>query len=97
MAKGFKTGGREQGTPNREHKKLIEMLAEKYPNYHPVLAMADIANNGTLEINLRFHANKEVAKYICPQLKTVEVKDVATKFKVVVSKMKLPDGTLIEL
>lgn len=69
MAKGIKTGGREKGTPNRERKDLLEMLSEKYPDYHPVIALADIANNKQADENLRFQANKEVAKYVCPQLK----------------------------
>lgn len=73
MAKGIKTGGRQTGTPNRERKSLIEMISEKYPDYHPVMAMAEIANNKKADERLRFNANKEVAKYICPQLKSMEL------------------------
>ena len=73
MAIGKKTGGRKAGTPNAERKELYALMAEKYPNYHPVMAMADIANNPKNEIDLRFQANKEVAKYVCPQLKAVEI------------------------
>lgn len=69
MAKGIKTGGREKGTPNRERKDLLEMLSEKYPGYHPVMAMAAIANDKKADESLKFHANKEIAKYVCPQLK----------------------------
>lgn len=73
MAKGIKTGGRQVGTPNNERKDLLEMLAERYPGYHPVISMADIANNQKLDQNLRFQANKEVAKYISPQLKAMGI------------------------
>lgn len=66
MAKGIKTGGRKKGTPNVESKELLEMLNEKYPGYHPVMAMAEIANNKKNDLSLVFQANKEVAKYICP-------------------------------
>ena len=72
MAK-IKSGGRKQGTPNKDRKDLIDLLRDKYPEYHPVVSMADIANNPKESKNLRFQANKEVAKYICPQLKAVEV------------------------
>ena len=72
MAKGIKTGGREQGTPNRDRKELLELLGEKYPNYHPVIALAEIAHNSKNEV-LRFQAHKEVAKYVSPQLKAIEV------------------------
>jgi len=73
MAKNTKTGGRKKGTPNRERKTLIEMLEEKYSGYNPVMAMAEIANNKKINIILRFQANKEVAKYVSPQLKAVQM------------------------
>ncbi len=72
-----KSGGRQKGTPNRDRKDLLEMLNEKYPNYHPVIAMVKIAHKSKNEV-LRFQAHKEVAKYIAPQLKSVEIKDVTT-------------------
>jgi len=78
MAKGVKTGGRKEGTPNRDRKDLMERLNEKFPGYDPVLAMAEIANNPIADIRLKLQANKEVAKYTHPQLKTIEYKDIPT-------------------
>jgi hypothetical protein len=75
MAKGQKTGGRKVGTPNRDRRDLCDILHEKYPNYHPVIALAQIAHKSKNEL-LRFQAHKEVAKYICPQLKSVEINDL---------------------
>ena len=69
-----KTGGREKGTPNKERKDLVELLNDKYPNYNPVIALAVIANTSKSEL-LRFQAHKEVAKYIAPQLKSIEFKE----------------------
>ena len=69
-----KTGGREKGTPNKERKDLVEMLKDKYPNYNPVIALAVIANTSKDEL-MRFNAHKEVAKYIAPQLKSIEFKE----------------------
>ncbi len=73
MAAGYKTGGRKKGTPNMDTKVLSEMLAQKFPGYHPIMALAEIANDSKNEIQLRFQANKEIAKYICPQLKSVDL------------------------
>lgn len=83
--KGTKTGGRKKGTPNTERKELNEMLTDKYPGYHPVMAMADIANNKRNNLSIIFQANKEVAKYICPQLKAVDVK------------LQSPDGRITDV
>ena len=68
-----KIGGRTAGVPNGERKELYNLLHEKFPNYHPVIAMAIIANDPINDIELKFQAHKEVAKYVCPQLKAVEV------------------------
>ena len=72
--KGKKTGGRLPGTLNRQTSELIDLIKFKYPGYHPVVALVDIANSSQ-DISIRLQANKEVAKYICPQVKSVEIKD----------------------
>ena len=75
-----KHGGRKKGTPNSDKRELKSLLAEKFPDYHPVVAMAAVANDKTADPILRFQAHKEVAKYVSPQLKSIE--------------MSNPDGTL---
>lgn len=72
--KGKKTGGRLPGTPNKQSLHIMQLIAEKYPNYHPVLALVDIANSSQ-DIAIQLQANKEVAKYVCPQLKSIEIKE----------------------
>lgn len=72
MAAGRKTGGRQKGVPNKQKAGLLAMLAERWPDYHPVVAMADIANDAGLDLDLRFQAHKEVAQYIEPKRKAVE-------------------------
>lgn len=72
MAKGSKTGGRQKGTPNQDKKELIDMIQEKYPDYHPLLALAEIANDEKSDKNLKLQASKEVCKYIVPQLKSID-------------------------
>ena len=51
------------------------MLQEKYgKEFHPIMNLAKIANDPDAEINIKFNANKEIAKYVCPQLRAVEYK-----------------------
>lgn len=90
MARGKKTGGRTAGTPNSEKKELKALLAEKHPDYHPVIAMADIANDTTVSIDTRLQAHKEVAKYIEPQLKSSEIKQ--TGFQELIVKRESTDS-----
>ncbi|ODB82747.1 hypothetical protein A3193_18535 [Candidatus Thiodiazotropha endoloripes] len=73
MAKGVKTGGRQKGTPNKDKQPLLDALEGKWPGYHPVIAMAEIANDEKLPKELRFQAHKEVAQYIEPKKKAVEL------------------------
>jgi hypothetical protein len=40
--------------------------------YHPVVEMARIATNMDNDVGLRMQANREVAKYVVPQLKAIE-------------------------
>ena len=88
--KGQKTGGRIPGTPNKSTKAIAELLVEKYPGYHPIIALAEIANDKTQEVAIRLHANKEVAKYICPQLKSIESNPGNEKQKITVRIVREP-------
>lgn len=45
-----------------------------YPGYHPVVAMAAIANDEEADPKMRFDAHKEVAQYVTPKLKSIEHK-----------------------
>lgn len=72
MAKGLKTGGREVGTPNKGKQSLMELIESKYPNYNPVMALCDIANDSEVDIKLRIYCNKEVARYTHAPLKATE-------------------------
>lgn len=86
MSKGKKTGGRTKGTANKDKQQLIDMIQEEYPDYHPLLALAKIANEDiercigfsdgepvmVTDHNLKLQASKEVCKYIVPQLKAIE-------------------------
>ena len=64
--------GSRVGRPNRNKQGLLVRLQQEFPNYHPILELARTANNPEVDEQLRFAANKEVAKYVTPQLKAVE-------------------------
>ena len=81
---GLKTGGRLPGTPNKATTEIRQLLEENFPNYHPVLSLVAIANDLDNDVSIRLQANKEVAKYICPQLKSIEVKEQDSETKIIV-------------
>lgn len=72
MAKGKKTGGRIKGTANKDKQDLIDMIQAEYPDYHPLLALAEIANDPKSDTSLKLQASKEICKYIVPQLKSID-------------------------
>ena len=63
---------RPKGSRNKPKRALLALLQEQYPNYHPVLEMARIAHD-TEDESIRANMHKEVAKYVEPMLKAVEV------------------------
>lgn len=76
--------GRPKGKPNVDKREMVAMLAEKYPDYHPILALAELAHTTTIidkdgvktsepDTNMQFQCHKEIAKYITPQLKAIEI------------------------
>ena len=72
MAKGIKTGGRTKGTPNRDKQALRERLSSLYPDYDPILAMVEMANDNTLEPSMRLDCHKTIANYIHPKMRSIE-------------------------
>ena len=74
--------GSRKGVPNKPKRRLLALLQEEFPGYHPVVEMARVANNFDkdkddkyiIDSATRFNANREVAKYVEPLLKAVEIK-----------------------
>lgn len=75
MAAGFKSGGRVKGTPNKKSSEISDLIAEKLPDYDPVLSMALLANDESLPLELRIDLHKAVAPFMRAKLKMVEIKD----------------------
>ena len=72
MAHGFKSGGHAAGVPNRKTALVERLLDEMKCN--PVGIIAAIAMNPKTPAKLRFLCAKELAQYIAPRLKAIEVR-----------------------
>lgn len=53
---------------------LLGMLQKEFPNYHPLISIARIAHHGDADLKLQFECHKTIAKYVEPELKSLEVK-----------------------
>jgi hypothetical protein len=62
---------------------LLAAIQEQFPNYHPLIAIAQIAHSDMADLELQFQCHKTIAKYIEPELKAVEVKSDANDHSVI--------------
>lgn len=53
---------------------ILEMIREKHPDYHPLLALADMAHEPGVEDRIKFQCHQTIAKYVESELKSIEVK-----------------------
>jgi hypothetical protein len=51
--------------------KVLNLLQEKYPNYHPLIGVAKIAHS-TNDARLEFDCHKTLAEFVEPKLKSIE-------------------------
>ena len=65
--------GRPKGVPNKPKRALLIALQQRHPDYHPVLAMADIANDLTNDVALRAQMHTQIARYVEPVLQAVAI------------------------
>ena len=70
---GDKTGGRQLGTLNKKTKELEELIKNKYPDFNPILSMIEISRNPETPLNVRYSCLKEVAQYLFPKKKALEL------------------------
>ena len=64
MALGYKTGGRQKGTPNKNRAALLTKLDEAFPSYDPLLALVEIAQDPGVDLSMRVDCHKTLASYI---------------------------------
>jgi len=61
-------------TSQKTKSTILSAIQERYPNYHPLLAIAEIAHTPGVDVELAFQCHKTIAKYVEPELKSIEVK-----------------------
>lgn len=71
MAAGHKTGGRRKGTPNRVSQDIRDKLASL--GCDPIEGMARIAMDADNPVQLRGKMFAELAQYVIPKRKAIEV------------------------
>lgn len=71
MAQGFKTGGRVAGTPNRKTADAVALLEGL--GCSPLESMAKIASDESVDIAIRVSIWKDLASYLYPKRKAVEL------------------------
>lgn len=71
MAKGYKTGGRSSGTVNKRTEDVIERLQAL--GRDPIEGMAKLAMDETIDLSIRAQMYKELAQYVAPKRKAVEM------------------------
>ena len=64
---------RTKGSPNKRTKELQALLEERYPDFNPVERMAALAQDSDVEMAHRVTCLKEVAGYLYPKRKAVEL------------------------
>lgn len=71
MAKGFKTGGRQKGTPNKTTKALRDVITDAWRHYHESgLFMEDLL---ALDPDARITVMERYAQFVAPKLKAVDL------------------------
>ncbi|MGE3992929.1 hypothetical protein [Pseudorhodoplanes sp.] len=75
--------GRKAGTPNKRTKTIEEKLEAM--GCDPIEAMARLAMDENESSTLRFAALKELAQYVAPKRKAVEVSSAQEPFVIVIS------------
>lgn len=69
-----KGSGRKPGSPNaRSAIEAIRAVADRHPDWHPLIQMADVANDTDLPIETRLDACKSAARWMIPPPKPVEL------------------------
>lgn len=64
---------RSVGATSKAKNTLLARLRRDFPNYHPIIELARIGNDPENDVATRANAHKEVAKYVTPQLKALDV------------------------
>lgn len=81
---------------------ILALIRTKYPGYHPLMSIVDLAHETGEDVSpdLRFKCHATIARYITPELKSVEVRaTIEDRRRVVVSLFgegDIEDAVLLE-
>lgn len=83
----------------RQGDRVLDLLQEEYPGYHPLIGVAKIAHD-TEDERLRFDCHKVLSEFVEPKLKSVEVLQTLPEdaklhviFEGDCEDVSIPDGT----
>ena len=62
-----------QMTASQRKKSVRSIISSKFPNYDPLVAMAEIAHDPDTELTIQVQCHKEIAQYLHAKLKSVEI------------------------
>lgn len=57
---------------------LLGMIQKEFPAYHPLISIARIAHHSEADLKVQLECHKTIAKYVEPELKSIEVKGEIT-------------------
>lgn len=78
---------------------ILEMIQAKYPGYHPLMSIAEIAHNPdpTIDWELRFNCHKAIAKFVTPELKSVQTIDGNKRPTITISMFGQEDDDITDI
>lgn len=80
-----------EGMQKTHRERILDMLQERNPGYHPLLRLMDIAESASTPTNLQISCHQTIARYVEPECKSVEIKaEVNNKNQV---RVQLLDGS----
>lgn len=79
---------------------VLDVIRQFYPDYHPLVSIAHIAHDTVSDPRLRFDCHRVIAKYVEPELKSLEVRGTFTETRRVsvslFDESEILDATLVE-
>lgn len=80
---------------------VLAAIRNFYPDYHPLVSIAHIAHDQSSDPRLRFDCHRVIAKYVEPELKSLEVKGTFTETRRVsvslFDESDITDGELVPM
>lgn len=82
--------GRPRGSRNKDTQLVVDALADN--NHDPIVALVNVAKDQNMPVELRTKINLELAQYIAPKRKSVEI-DAVVSGQLGVAVMSFKDVT----